>query len=118
MIEQQIKNIQRQLQIIDNQLIELVMTRQSLDELSNVKIDSETLVPVANGIFLKANIKEKDDFIVNVGSNVAVKKSKEDVRNMLEKQLDEIKNIQHDLLVNLQNLGMEGQRIEKELQNV
>lgn len=118
LIEQEIRNIQKQLQLVNNQIIELIFIRQSLDELGDVKIDSETLSPIASGIFIKSNIKDKDELIVNVGSNVAVKKTREEVKEMIEKQLNDIKIIQNELLINLQKLSIEADRIENELKNV
>lgn len=118
LIDQQIRNIQKQLQIVDQQIIELVMTRQSLEELKDVKVNSSTLAPIASGIFIKADIKDKNELIVNVGSNVAVKKKREEVKEMIIKQLDDVKKIQTDLLVNLQKLSLSAQEIEKELKNV
>jgi len=117
-LDQQIKNIQKQLQMIDDQMIELIITRQSIDELKDVKLKSEILSPIASGIFVKSDIKDNNEFIVNVGSNVAVKKTREEVKELIEKQLYEIKNVQNELLVNLQKMVLEAQNIEKELQNV
>lgn len=118
LIEQEIRNIQKQLQLVNNQIIELIFIRQSLDELGDVKIDSETLSPIASGIFIKSNIKDKDELIVNVGSNVAVKKTREEVKEMIERQLNDIKIVQNELLINLQKLSIEADRIENELKNV
>ncbi len=118
MLDQQIQNIQKQLQVVENQLIELVITKQGLNELGEAKIGSETLSPIANGIFVKSNIKDKNELIVNVGSNVAVKKTREEVKKMIDRQLNEVKKVQNELLVQLQKSSIEAQKIQKELQNV
>lgn len=118
LIDQRIRNVQKQLQALDSQIIELVITKQSLDELGDVEIGSETLSPMASGIFIKADIKDKDELIVNVGSNVAVSKSRDEVKELISKQLDEVKKIQGELLAELQRLAVEAQKIESELKNV
>jgi len=118
MLDQQIRNIQKQLQLVENQIIELVITRQGLDELGEVKVNSETLAPLASGIFIKADIKDKDNLIVNVGSNVAVEKTREEVKELINKQLEEVKKVQNELLFQLQSLSIEAQKIEKDLKNV
>ena len=118
LLDQQIRNIQKQLQLVENQIIELIITRQGLDELGEVKVNSETLAPLASGIFIKADIKDKDNLIVNVGSNVAVEKTREEVKELINKQLDEVKKVQNELLFQLQSLSIEAQKIEKDLKNV
>lgn len=115
MIEQQIKQIQKQLGVIEDQIDELRMTKQSIEELENVKLDSETLVPIASGIFVKGVLKENNKFVVNVGGNTAVNKSKKEVIEMIDNQIADVLKIQNELIKNLQNFIVKARNIEEQI---
>ena len=113
MLDQQIKQVQKQLQMINEQLTEIDLISQGLDDLSKTKQGSEILVPV--GIFLKADIKDAEDLIVNVGAGVAVKKNISQTKEMLAVQRDEIKKLQIHLSSDLNNLIMHATAHESEI---
>lgn len=114
-IDQQIKQVQKQLQTFDAQLSELESIKDALDELKNVKKGTEILVPVSSGIFIKSELKENDELIVNVGSSVTVKKSVEQTKAMIENQLTEVGKYRGQLMETLQMLANRADEIQKEL---
>ena len=61
--------------MIDENGINMGIIKKSLDDFSSLKKDSETLTTIANGIFAKSKITDTKELLVNVGSNVVVKKS-------------------------------------------
>jgi len=69
MLDQNIKQLQRQFEMITNQLIELSVTSSSLDEFNKIDNGKEVFVPLSSGIFAKANIKDTSELLVNVGAN-------------------------------------------------
>ena len=69
-----IKQMEKQSQVLENQLVELVSTNQSLEEMKKIKTGIEILVPLSSGIYAKAELKESSNFIVNVGSSIALSK--------------------------------------------
>ncbi len=77
LIEQQMQQIQKQLQLLENQLQELNLTLQALDDLKNTKPGTDILVPIASGIFFKAELKDNEELALNVGADTVVKKSNE-----------------------------------------
>ncbi len=115
MIDQQMKQIQQQVQVIEKQLVDLAVTRQAMDDLEKTNVGSEILVPVSNGIFTKAELKDNKKLILNVGSNTAVEKSIPDTKKLIDNQFKEIKKVQKDLMKDLQNLAVQAQIIEKDL---
>jgi len=115
MIDQQMKQIQQQVQVIEKQLVDLAVTRQAMDDLEKTNVGSEILVPVSNGIFTKAELKDNKKLILNVGSNTAVEKSIPETKKLIDNQFKEIKKVQKDLMKDLQNLAVQAQIIEKDL---
>jgi len=118
LIEQQMQQVQKQLRIIDQQMQELNMTEQALDELKNTKAGTEILVPMASGIFVKAELKDNKDLAVNVGADTVVKKNVDEAKKLITVQIEEVTQMQQDLNVNLEKLASSAQVLEKELQKL
>jgi len=104
LLDQQLKQTQKQAQLLEEQLVEIVYTQQSLEELKDVKPGSEILVPVSNGMFAKATLTDSHELIVNVGSGAAVPKTIEAAQQMLAKQLDEVQKVRVQLAELMQQL--------------
>lgn len=118
LLDQQIKQVQKQLQLLEQQILELNATKDALDDFAAIKPGTEILVPISSGIFVKGQIKDNKELTVNVGANVAVNKSIPETKKLLEEQLEEIKKFQQELILNLQKLGLKAQEIEKELTQI
>jgi prefoldin alpha subunit len=87
MLDQYIKQLQSQLEMITHQLIELNATSNSLNEFNNLSAGKEMFVPLSSGIFAKASIKDTSELLVNVGANVAVKKDVNSTKKLIQKRL-------------------------------
>jgi len=118
LIEQQMQQIQKQLKLIEQQVQELNLTEQALDDLKDTKAGTEILVPIASGIFVKAELKDNKDLAVNVGADTVVKKDVGEAKKLITNQLEEITKIQQDLTENLEKLSISAQNIQKELQEL
>lgn len=118
MIEQQLKQMQEQMEKFEQQIAEIQTIAEQLDELKNAKVGSETLVPIANGIFVKGKLLETDDVVVNVGAGVAVKKSVEDTKKLLHEQAAEIQNYKMQVAAQLEQMTGMGRKLEEELQKM
>ncbi|MCK4521297.1 MAG: prefoldin subunit alpha [Nanoarchaeota archaeon] len=115
MINQQLLQTQKQIQTIEESVNELMIAVQGLDEFKDIKQGKEILVPVVGGIFAKAELKENKELIVNIGSDTAVTKSVDDVKNMLNKQVEGMQNTQQKLIENLQEFSIKAKDIENKL---
>ena len=94
------------------------MTEQQLDDLKQVKPGSEMFVQLATGISAKAEMKAKDELLVNVGSGVVVTKDIVETKNMVEENIVAIKKLQQELMHNLQEAGTRAVVLEEELQDL
>jgi prefoldin alpha subunit len=115
MFGQKMQQLQEQLQQLEQQVASVNDTSQSLDELGEVKEGAEILVPVANGIFVKACITNTQELLVNVGSHVNVPKTIPDVKRLMNQQNEEVRKLQGQLAGQLQELAEQAQKKEHEL---
>ena len=115
LIEQQMQQVQKQLRLMESQIQELNITEQALEDIKTTKTGSEILVPMASGIFIKAEIKDNQGLAVNVGADTIVEKSVEETKLLVANQLEEIVGMHQTLTANLQKLAGSAQMLEKEL---
>jgi len=115
MIAAQMKQLQEQLEVLDNQSKDNLKIQANLEELQQVKEDTEIKAPIAPGIFIKAQIKEPGKVLVNVGGNTLVPKTTEDAKKLLETQLTDIRKVHKEITSHLGKLTQEAQAREGEL---
>lgn len=89
LIQKQIEQISEQVGTLHQQNNELDLSINALNDLDKTKLNSEILAPIADGIFVKAELKDKK-LIVNVGANTTVERIIPEVITLLEKQKEEI----------------------------
>ncbi|MFH0978368.1 MAG: prefoldin subunit alpha [Candidatus Woesearchaeota archaeon] len=115
MLDQQMKQTQKQLQALEDQVVEIIYTQQGLEELKKVKEGTEILVPVSSGIFAKAKIQKPGELIVNVGAGTAVSKTVDSTQEMLSKQLIEVQRMHQAIIEVVQKIESQMQGLEREI---
>jgi len=118
MLDQQMKQIQQQSQVIINQVAELNNITEALDDLKKVNPGTETLFPISNGIFVKGSISDSKKVNINVGGNVIVSKTTDEAKELIIRQLDEIKKLETQLNTDLQQLSVKAIELQKEISEV
>ena len=93
-LQQSMQYIQQQLQLLLGQKAELEQLTDSLHELEKHPQQKDVLVPFGAGIFLKAEVKDSQTVILNVGANITVEKSIVDALSLVEKQYKELQTIE------------------------
>ena len=96
--------------------MEIEETLLGLNELGKAELGSEVLFPMSNGIFIKGELKNKEKLLVNVGADVVVEKSGEQVIDMLKKQQNIIVQKISEAEVILQQFQQQAMAIYEEVQ--
>ena len=118
MLDQHIKQLQKQLQAITQQLMEFESTSMSLEDLQKVPAGKEIFVPLSSGIFAKAEIKDTSELLVNVGANVVVQKDIASAKKLIANQVEEIRKLQKRMMEELEKMTGKAANIEEELQKL
>ena len=103
MFEQQARQIEGQVQQVDEQVQGLEVLSINLSELKQGK-GKEILAPIGKGIFVRSELKE-DKFILGIGSGVFVKKNAEQARAIVEKQVLKLKNLRTELITEISKIN-------------
>lgn len=106
-LQQQLEQLSQQQEMIQQQLLDLEISRNALLEIKETKLGTELLTQVANGIFLKSKLADNGKLIVNVGSDVTVEKTIPEVVDMIKEQEEIMKNNAQELEKALEQISSE-----------
>lgn len=115
MLQEQLGKMSEQSETLKKQIEELETLKEAILNIEQTKVGSEMFVPISSGIFVKAEIKETNEVLMNVGDNVVVPKNMKDATALIQKQQDEINGYEKTIQQNIQILLVHQERIEAEL---
>jgi len=90
MLQQQMEKINEHLEMLQQRQADLEISRNAVAEIAKTAVGNEILVPVADGIFLKAKLLDNKKMIINVGADTTVEHPVDHVVGLLEKQEEEM----------------------------
>ncbi|MDO8510713.1 MAG: prefoldin subunit alpha [Nanoarchaeota archaeon] len=110
-LQQQVEQITEYVERMQGQQKELDASIEALSELQKTNINTEILAPIANGIFLKAELKDNQKLVVNVGAEVTVEKNIPEVLRLLTEQKEKIAENISEAETFLQELYEQGKKL-------
>lgn len=114
MFEQQIRQIQEQMEAVENGINELGTLNFGLDELKG-SVNKEVLSQLGKGIFVKSKIVS-EDLTVEIGGGNFVKKSIPETKNIIEEQIKKLISVKNDLSENMEKMSREMKKVMEEFQ--
>ncbi len=118
LLSQRIQQLEKQSEALNNNLMELMVTNQSLDDIESIEGKTEILVPISSGIYAKADIKESSSFLVNVGANTVLVKDLKSTKGIIDNQIAEIRKLQESLAQQLQKQTNKAALLENEMSRI
>jgi prefoldin alpha subunit len=115
LLSMQIKQLEEQLNVLDQKSQELVILRESLRRLGELKADAKSLAPIGPGIFIPGTVDPTKGVLINVGAGVIVNKSFDEAENTINIQLHQIEDITLELSNNLRAMAEQAQVTELEI---
>ena len=115
-LDQHIKQVQKQIEMISSQLMEATVTRNSLEEFGKIETGKEIFVPVSSGIFAKAEIKSNSELLINIGANVVVQKNLDGAKKLIQGQIEEIKSAQKRIIEEYEKMTDKAAEMQSQLQ--
>ena len=122
MSEQKAQQLIQQMQMLENHFTQLTQQENSIISIireansaihsingTKTETESEGLVPIGMGVYVKSKIQSKDKVIMNIGSGVAIEKDQDAAINWLESRLKELE-------VALQNVNSQRQQVADNLE--
>ena len=105
MYEKQIREMQQQIEAVENGIVDLTSLNFAMDELVG-NTGKEIYAPLGKGIFVKAKLIS-EELNVDIGNGNLVKKNIPDTKRLIEGQIKKLDGIKAELENNLEQLGKE-----------
>ncbi len=131
MSEEQTQQLLYQMQMLENMFGELTQKENSIINIireANSAIhsikgigtesESDSLVPLGLGVFMKSKVNSNEKIIINVGSGVAIEKNHNDAINYLESRLKELEIALQDTNQQRQQVAANLEQGKQQMQNL
>jgi prefoldin alpha subunit len=112
-IEEEARQMEMQIEMIDQQTNELIQISKSLEELSQVEENPEFLANLGKGIFIKAKALEKELF-VSIGKGIVIKKTSKEAIEIITTQLRRASETKLEFISRINELQMNMQKLVEE----
>jgi len=99
LLQQQFESLKNQIEIIDNSLHLVKITKKTIEGLTELKSGDEIVVPIGGMAYIKANTLEPNKILMYVGSDVIIEKNYEESTKYID-ELIKRHNEQRELLEN------------------
>lgn len=118
LIDAQIREIEKELSTLETRNAELIKLKDSLNSLGKVKKGAKAYSPIGLGIYTESTISNTKEVLVNVGSNIIVKKDLASANELLDKQLRQSEDVILKLAQNVQTLATRAHELEREIKDL
>ncbi|MFH0929278.1 MAG: prefoldin subunit alpha [Candidatus Aenigmatarchaeota archaeon] len=116
-LESNLKMLQERADIIGQKIDEFQRTRQALDDLKRTE-PNKALIPMGSGNFVFGTVDNMDEIIVSIGSDMALKKKREDAIILLDSRITEAENDSNDLTKKSQAIIRSLEKLQLNLQEM
>jgi len=113
LIESRIETLFRQRESLSAKLMEIDTTLKGIDEIG--RTDEESLFSLGSETHLFGKVMDKNKMIVEIGANIALEKSFEEGKQILNKRREEIENLITSLENNILQLSASLQSLESQI---
>ena len=112
--EQEIRQLQEQLQAVDQAIIDSSNLNFGLDEIKGAR-GKEIMASIGKNIFVKAKL-DSEDLLVDVGGKNFVKKTPSETQELIKKQIEKLDVVKAELEGRLEEINSEVTEMFKEAQ--
>ena len=131
MSEEQTQQLLYQMQMLENLFGELTQKENSIINIIreansaihsikgiDTQSESDSLVPLGLGAFMKSKVNSNEKIIINVGSGIAIEKNHNDAINYLESRLKELEIVLQETNQQRQQVAANLEQGKQQMQNL
>lgn len=89
-LEQTAENLNTRINMVNTMITDLTYANMTLEGLDKQKENTELLVPIGGGSYIKAKLETPDKVTVGIGAGVSVEKTLQDAKDIINKRLEEM----------------------------
>jgi prefoldin alpha subunit len=118
MLRQQLEGMVQEKNMLNERLGEVAMTMDAIKRLEGLNKGDEMWSTLGSGVFIGADIKDKESVLVSVGSGIVVRATSEDASNMIDVRFRELMDIDKKIEDEMNKYAEQINSIEIELQRM
>jgi len=112
-LESKLNSFVKQRDILLSKLVEIQNTLTSIEEIKKRK--DEILFPLGSETFMRGRIVSENKIIVGIGANIALEKTMEDAKKILEKRKLEIETNLNEIQKSILNISSQLEKLGPEI---
>ena len=89
-LEQTAETLQQRLSMLNAAITDLSYAKMTLEGVEKEKENSDLLVPIGGGSYVKMKLSNSEKVVVSIGAGVSVEKQLPEAKAMLKERLDEL----------------------------
>jgi prefoldin alpha subunit len=121
-IAQEIEQIEEQIEALEEEIEDLQTEQQDIDEaieaIETLDSGSTVQVPLGGGAYLRAEVQDIDEVIVEFGAGYAAEQEQSDATEVLESKQDTLDDRIEDVRSDIAELETESEELEQQAQQM
>lgn len=117
-LEQKINQVNEQILELEKQSLTFNLLSENLEDIQKTRIGEKIFVPLGSGLFIESQLKDNKRVLINIGSDVFIKKDISEARIFIKEQIDQIESTISVIDKTLQKLVLESQKLQSELKEL
>ncbi len=115
MYEEHVRKLNQELGRIQERSSEIEHTVAALEEFKGHSSGKKSLFPIADGIFIRGEVKDDKKVFVNVGKGTIVEKSIDEAKEMLSSQLGELEDYNERIIAEMAEIDEKAYAIQEDV---
>ena len=115
-LEQTAEAIQSRINMVNAVITDLTYANTALEGIEKEKENSELLVPIGGGSYIKAKLENPDKVIVSMGAGVSIEKTLQETKEIIKKRLENLEktrtSLQQQFAQVLDNMSIDREKLE------
>lgn len=116
MLDSQMKELDKNVSTMEEQVLQLRNLKESIGKVSNCKEGSTLQAPISPGIYLETELKSSKNVIVNVGSNIFIKKDVKGAQETVQNRVEYVQKIIEELVKDREDLQKQVKKSQEKIQ--
>jgi len=117
-LEQKINQVNEQILELEKQSLTFNLLSENLEDIQKTKTGEKIFVPLGSGLFIESQLKDNKEVLINIGSDVFIKKDISEARIFIKEQIGQIESTINIIDKTLQKLVLESQKLQSELKEL
>lgn len=116
--KEQLNQLEMQSQYIQAVIMDYNKGRLTIEQLSKLEKETEMLIPIGGGVFIRTTAKKQAKILVDVGAGIVAEKTYEEAVKKIDERIQDIEKSQAKLEQMMQNIQNQAEESSEKAQKL